>query len=221
MLNSYRTYNGVGITGKTSMAGDIPIWQNPEDLQKHQGGFKVSNMPSATSLVPGGTPVKVDESARTAAICYQFEVYEDATDTATAIKVVKYSTNFGNLAVVGMNLMKEPATLATAGAAYPIASGGIDTTTSADYDILTLETTLGVALTAGDILIEADSEHATTAKVLYTPNAITYADILNDNDDLQHTCAGVYFGSVYDRRIRAIAAIEMAALTQINFSQSK
>lgn len=221
MLQPYRTFNSVGVTAKTSMSGDIPIWQNPEDLQKHQGGFAVSNMPLATTLVPGGTPIKVDEAVRTAAICFQFEVYEDATDSATAIKVVKYSTKYGNLAKVGMNLMKEPATLATTGAAYPIAAGGIDTTTSALYDILTLETTLGVALTAGDLLIEADSEHATDAVVLYTPNALTYADILVDDDDPQQTCAGVYFGSIYNRRIRKVAAIERAALTQINFSESK
>lgn len=219
-LNPFNTYNGVGLTGKTTIGGDIPIWQNPEDLQKHQGGFTFANSPAAISLVPGGTPIQVDESARTAGICYRFEVYEDATDTATEIKIVKDYTKYGNLAKVGMNIMKMPAALTTAGAAYPIASGGIDTSNAA-YDVITLGTTLGVALTAGDILAEADSTHATTAKLLYVANALTYEDAYVENDSIQYTCAGVYFGSIYNRRIRKIDSVERAALTQINFSESK
>lgn len=213
------TFNGVGLTSTQTIAGDIPIWQNPEDLQKDQGGFTIANAPTAKSLIPAGTPIDINESTRTAGVCYRFEVYEEAEDDATVIKVVKFSTKYGNLAEVGMNIMKMPATLATAGAAYPITA--IDTTTSEDYDAITLSTTLGETLAVGTILAEANSTHATTAVLLYTGDRLTYEDVYVQDDSLQYSVAGVYFGSIYDRRIRSIAAIEKANMPQINFSQSK
>lgn len=219
MLNNFGTFNGVGLTASETIGGQVPIWQNPQDLQKDQGGFTLANAPTAPVLIPGGSPVEVNEATRTAGIGFRFVVYEDAGDTATAIKVVKYSTKYGPLAEVGMNIMKMPAALTTAGAAYAISS--IDTTTSLLYDEITLGTTLGVALTAGDVLAEADSAHASTAKLLYAGDRLSYEDIYVQDDAIQYSVAGVYFGSIYDRRIRTIAAIEKANMPQINFSQSK
>jgi hypothetical protein len=217
MLQNFNTFNAVGLTAKTSVGGDIPIWQNPEDLQKVQGGFSLANAPSAPAVVPGGTPIDYDEAARTAGICYRFEVYETAAGSPTTYKIVKDNTKYGNLVKVGMNLMIMPAAVGTAGAAYPVLT--LDTS-NADYDVITVGTSLG-DVTAGDILAEADSTHATTAKLLYVAEGLTYADVYVQSDDLQHTCAVVYFGSVYDRRIRKIDAIEKAEMPQINFSQSK
>lgn len=217
-LNDYSTYNGIGLSAVQSVGGDIPIWQNPEDLQKVSGGFTFANAPSAIALVPGGTPVELDEDARTAGIAYRFEVYEEVADDAVIIKIVKDNTKYGNLAKVGMNIMAMPAAVGTAGAAYAITE--IDTS-NADYDQLTIGTTLGATLAVGSIIAEADSTHATTAKLLYVADALTYVDAYVSDDSKQYTCAAVYFGSIYDRRIRSIAAIEKAEMPQINFSQSK
>jgi len=219
MLSKLNTANGVGLTALETMGGSIPIWQNPEDLQKDQGGFTIANPPAALAIIPAGTPVNIDESARTLGVGYRFEVYEEVADDAVIIKVVKYSTKYGALAKVGMHLMAMPAALATAGAAYTITA--IDTTTSALYDAITIGTTLGATLAVGSVVAEADSTHATTAVLKYAGERLTYDDVFISSDALQYNVSTVYFGSVYARRIREIAAIERAAMPQINFSESK
>lgn len=216
-LKKFSTYSGLGFTQSSSAGGQIPIWQNPDEIQKLQGGFTIGNKPTPEALVPGGTPIKVDEATRMAYICYRFEVYEAAGSSATQIKIKKDAGVY-NLLATAMNLMKMPAALTTAGAAYPVTS--IDTTNSA-YDTITLGTTLGVALVAGDILAEADSTHATTAKLRYVANGLTYADALIEDASITYAADAVYDGRIYDRRIRKIADIEKAALTGIKFSQSK
>lgn len=218
MLNTFSTGSGVGFAGVSTIGGAIPIWLNPEDLQKFTSGFSISNAPLARVLIPGGTPVFCDEVTRTTQICYRFEVYEGASDSATEIKIVKDHTKYGDLAKVGMNIMKMPATLTGTGAAYPITA--IDTS-NASYDLITLGTTLGVALTAGDVLAEANITHASTAKLKYVANALSYADTLIEDDNLVYSLAGVYFGELYNRRIRKIDAVERAGLTQIKFSELK
>ena len=89
MLSKFSTPNAIGFTPDKSVGGGIPIWQNPLDLQMKQGGFAFANAPSAKAVVPGGTPIKVDEAARTATICYRFKVYENASSSATQIKLLK------------------------------------------------------------------------------------------------------------------------------------
>jgi hypothetical protein len=218
MLRAISTYNGVGFSAERSFGGDIPIWIDPKELGIEPGGFSIQNTPAAEAIIPAGTPIFISESARTAYVCFRFEVYENATDSAVAIKIVKDNTKFGNLAKVAMNIMKQQATLAGTAAAYPIAS--IDTT-NALYDVITLTTTLGVSLTAGDILAEADGTATSGRALRYTANGLTKTGVLVEDDNLKYNCSSVYKGAIYNRRIRKIAAIERAALPQIHFSESK
>lgn len=220
MLKPISTFNGIGLTGTTSVLGDIPIWQNPSEALKNafSSGFTLANAPSAPALLPGGTPVQVNEATRLAYVCYRFELYELAADDATVYKIKKDYTKYGNLAKVGMHIMAMPAALTTAGAAYTITA--IDTS-NALYDTITLGTTLGAELAAGTVLAEADSTHGTTAKLKYVANALTFRDVWIQDDNLSYSVNGVYGSRIYNRRIRKIDSVERANLPLLTFSELK
>lgn len=89
------------------------------------------------------------------------ELSADATDAATTYNVLKSTFKVGQFIVNS----------ALTGAAVEITA--IDTTTNADYDVITTDATIGVALSEGDTLIEAAAAAAAgSAASLYTPLGI-------------------------------------------------
>jgi len=218
ILNSFSTHSGIGLTGNTAIGGAIPIWTDIEVARRfsYPGGFSILNPPDAQALIPGGTPYEVNEAARTAKICYRFEVYEAASNSATAIKLVKDASVY-NLLQVGMVLMKMPVSLTGTATAHTITA--IDTS-HADYDEITLNTTLGVALVAGDILAEADGD-GSGRSLEAVADGLSYADRFIEKDELGYSTSVVYEGTILNRRIRKIADIEKDKLNRILFSESK
>ncbi|MGD8449398.1 MAG: hypothetical protein PVF36_09210 [Desulfobacterales bacterium] len=87
---------------------------------------------------------------------------DSATDSATALKTLK-----NHEFKVGDFIGK--LTDATR-AAYAITD--IDTS-NADYDTITIGTTLGIAMTAGDVLVQCLAESADAAVLKYTPKGIS------------------------------------------------
>ncbi len=85
-----------------------------------------------------------------------YRLVEAAAADATTIKIAKGSG------------VKEGDVLATG--KKGVACTGVDTTTSDDYDVVTVA--LGVAITAGKVLYEAKAASATAAKPKYTPEYI-------------------------------------------------
>lgn len=211
---------GIGMTAKQTALGRIPIWLDPNQAREFslESGFTIQNPPLAPAVLPVATPIAVDETARTANICYRFEVYEDATNTATEIKIKKDSVKYGNLAKVGMVLMKQPSAVDGTGSAYAITAINTD---NADYDVITLGTTLGVTLTAGDLLAAADSAGASGKKLKYVANYVSYASVYVHDDELKYGITATYGGRLYDRRIRKIDDTEKALMPQIKFTQLK
>jgi len=102
-------------------------------------------------------------------------LYEDEADSETDYKVLK-----GHEFKVGDFIMYSGI---TGSKAYAITE--IDTETSEDYDILTVGTTLGLAMNEGDCLVEATEEAtvAGTGTYKYTPAgiALNSVDLENDN----------------------------------------
>ncbi len=137
---------------------DKEIW-NVETIFRLSGGFNLvtTNLTSGNHL-PAGTPLAVDFSTRKATAVKNVKVYEAATAEATEYKVEKNS-----LAYVGMFLGN-----GTKG----MEVSAIDTS-NADYDVITVEATLGVAVAIGKILFEASASGGTTVK--NTANALNYA----------------------------------------------
>lgn len=194
---------------RTLNTNSIPIWQGlDKDIQLAQGGFALiaSGLPSG-SIVPGGTPVIYDEVARTASIVGGGTIQANATNTAT-----QYRVNKGNTLAIGNNFAA-----VSGGAAYPITA--IDTSNSA-YDLVTLGTTLGVAVTAGQGVFVSTATGATAA-VYGAINGLSYDDVVIDYS--VPSISVVIRGTCYARRLpsytAALAAIP--ALSKIIFSTSK
>ena len=103
------------------------------------------------SYVPSFTPLAADLVAKTAKIVVNVRIVENADNTATALKIAK-----GSYLVEGMFVGT-----GTKGAKVV----SIDKT-NVDYDVVTLEATLGVAVKAGDVLFEATAVGGTTPKNL-------------------------------------------------------
>ena len=103
------------------------------------------------SNVPSFTPIAADLKAKTAKIVVNILVVEAADTTATSIKIAK-----GSYLVAGMFI----------GTGSKGAKVTAIDKTNVDYDVVTVEVTIGAALKVGDVLFEATAVGGTTPKNL-------------------------------------------------------
>lgn len=171
------------------------------------GGFSldVTNLPVGT-IIPAGAPMSYDEVVRVAKLIKTAKVYANVANNAVIIEVAK-----GHLFVVG-----EFVAHGLLGAAYTIT--GINTANPL-FDAITIDTTLGVAITAGDSIFQAVAETA-NASAEYAPICgLLKSDIMvttgNNIVDVVVKC------TVFARRIPAIINGLKAKLPLILFSNSQ
>jgi hypothetical protein len=119
------------------------LWPE-ESVYKATGGFTLvkADLPDGADFLPKGTLMSVNFATRDAKVVKTAIIHEAAADNATSYKVEK-----NHLLKVGDIL-----TSALDGAARAISA--INKTSSA-YDEITVTATLGIAVPAGAILIEA------------------------------------------------------------------
>lgn len=165
------------------------------------GGFTFTkaDLPVSPNVLPAGTPILIDEEARTIKIHYAFEVSE----AVTSGKVVKVKKGIeGTRVKKGMFLMAAPTTYGGTGQGYEVASV---VTTNTEFDTITLNAEPG-ALTVGAILVECTAKDA-TAKVKVVPNALTDRDKRVSSDAKSINGDGVWASDrpVLERRIPPIA----------------
>lgn len=190
---------------KETVSDGIVVFQKV--IETAQGGFTLET----SDLVVGNTlkagtvigATAANETARRVTAIKSATVYENATNTATDIKVYKgHNFKVGNyLAAV------------KGGKAYAITV--IDTSNAA-YDTLTVGTTLAVALTVGDALFQSTATGASAAAYL-RPLGLLYEDteIASEVD-----VAVVIRGTVYGRRITGLHASILLDIPNIIVSQS-
>lgn len=198
----------MGITREVGTS-QIPVWQGTDkDIQLVQGGFLLAATGLADkSVIPAGTPVVYNETARTATIMGTGVMQADAGATDTTYKILKGST-----LKVGDNF----ASGAAGGKAYPITA--IDTS-NADYDTITVGTTIG-ATTAGDT-VYASTATGATASAYPAINGVLYADTLSGSGE---DVSVAIRGTLYARRVPYSTQIAAALKTNgayIIYSQSK
>lgn len=191
---------------RTVLAGDIPVWQNV--FETALGGFTLDTTGLTTlaagSVLKAGLPVGFNEATRKARIIKIAVLYANAANNATVYQVLK-----GHNAINGEFLA-----YTVGGASYAISS--IDTS-NADYDAVTLGTTLGVALTAGQSLFQSSASGGSAGAYIATPRGLLYEDTTPaENENL----AVVIRGTVYARRIPITPTHIRTALSKIEFSES-
>lgn len=184
---------------KEYVKSGIPIY-GAKNTEVATGGFTLDDAAFVTEgeVIPAGTPIGFSEATRKAMVCKVCVAQANAANNATSYKVLKKS-----LAKVGM--------LINSGSGTAQAITAIDKT-NADYDTLTVATTIGVAVTAGDSIFVSDAGYTGLKGLLYE-DAIIGSNGIAD-------IAVVLRGTVYARRITPIPATIQAKLPLIIFSQS-
>jgi hypothetical protein len=194
---------GMGLT-RTFGTTEIPVWQGTnKDIQLAQGGFLLDTTGFAAGVViPAGTPMVYNAATRTAKAVKVGTFQANATNTATTYQVAKghsYAVGDNFAAVIG-------------GKAYPITA--IDTTNAA-YDVITVGTTLGVAITAGQLNFGSSATGAAAAS-FGGVNGLLYDEVTTGTGV---SCSVVIRGTVHARRVPYSTDLE-AALPRIIYSQS-
>lgn len=192
----------LGFTSKT-VSGGVPIFQ--QAYENASGGFGLDKTGLTDGKdIPAGTVMGYDELTRKASPLKVATLNADAGNTDVTYQVKK-----GHLFAVGDYLAA-----VVGGKAYAITA--IDTS-NADYDVLTVGTTLGVALVAGVALFQSSATGAAAAALNVTPRGLLYSDVtVADNV----TLSVMIRGTVFERRIPAVPVSVKAYLPNIIFSQS-
>ena len=174
------------------------------------GTLQIDELKAATTWLNKGAPVQYTESTRVVNLVKTAVLQDDAADDATTYKVEKnheFKVDDILSAVIG-------------GTAYTI--DAIDTADPL-YDVLTVETTLAVGYSKGDILFEAATAVASGSVYKYAAaNGILKDGVKIDQDNTAATAVSmVTRGTVYENRIPfSVSAAMKTALKHIIFSQS-
>lgn len=195
---------------------------------------ELATLPDAVNgCVPAGTPIKMDDDKRTAAIHYAFSVHETVAYLSGATSIsIKVSKSFeGSRARVGMILAAAP-TLYTGECAIPLTITAINRTNSA-YDTITVSCAAmsgNGSIAAGVILVEvAENEDDNKFYIKVLPNALTLYDVVKLPNAVELSIDGLFSqvdGVVLTRRIPPIAACILTYLredgnTYFRYSNSK
>lgn len=189
---------------KTEYTQGIPVFQHDKAMHLAQGGFNldVTGLTSGSKILRG-TVLGFDEATRIAKVLKAATVVEVAGGTATDYNVAK-----GHLFVVG-----DIPTAGTAARAITAIN-----TSNANYDTITVSATLG-AVDAGGSLYAALAAVASAPAVAVTPKGLLYKEVTVGAEAFPLADV-VLRGTVYARRIPAVAASVQAVLPRIIFSQS-
>lgn len=222
-------YNN-NVSGEREFGKSRPIFSDI-GLVNLTGGFQVAltDVPAiADGYIPAGTPMQVNEVARTAKI-FKVAKVATTTDVAGALtidieKELDTVNGFGrNPLKVGDIIMVLGSTMTTAGLAVKITAIDRSATTK---DVLTVNDELIAA--KGDFLVLANEESASAAVPAVVPNCITPYDIKKNEYATAvpaDACVGLLYGVVYERRIPMLPNIVKQCLLDNGcnfvFSQSK
>ena len=179
----------------TSTTSGIPIFQ--EILTTAQGGFTLDDSAlTSGSTIKAGTAIGIDEATRKVKVAKSAVLYASATNVATTYQVLK-----------GHNLVVGHSVNLPGGTARAIT---VIDTSNADYDVLTVGTTIGIAANAGIMIAVADI--GTTA-----PNGLLLDEtVVDTNTEITVVTRGV----VYHRRIPPVAAASKLLMPNMIFSES-
>lgn len=181
----------------SGIAMAIVIWQS-KNTQVAQGGFTLDDTLPVGTLIAGGTPIFYDESTRLAKVYKSGVAQANADETAVSYKVLK-----GHNLSVGMSVKS-----GESGAKKINAIDVSDPT----FDLITLASTLGVAVKKGTALSVDDLEGNYPQGLLYSNVEVADSGITE--------LTVVIRGTVYARRIVPVSKMVREKMPNIIFSES-
>lgn len=205
---------GLFNTSKTDKASR-PIFPQPQFLQDYPGGgtLENANLPEGT-ILRTGTLLSINEQTSLVNVLKTATIAEAATNTDVAYKILKTvnDNDQPHLLIVG-----DLVAFVVGGKSYAITA--IDTS-NANYDTITVGTTLGVVLAAGDVLFHSAASGATAGKLKYDVNGILRNDVTTGKNTFVPV---IRAGAVYNRRLpfKAPQAVKDALKGLIIFSDQR
>lgn len=188
---------------KQTVSTGLAVWSTVHETAI--GGFTLDRTGIAEgALLAAGTPIWYDESTRMAKIIKTAILNANALNNDTSYQVKKNSGLVVGEFVAGVK----------GGPAHTIT--GINTS-NADYDVVTLDATLGAAMTANQGLFQSSAAGATAGAFSSAPKGLLYEDTVVDGIV---SVSVVLRGTLYARRAPVANADLQASLPLIIFSQS-
>lgn len=144
----------------------------------------------STGCIPAGTPILINDAARTISIHYAFELYEQTVTGTGATFQAKIKKGYeGSRIQAGMILGVAPSTLAgLSEATTKVYTVGTIDRTGALYDVVTVTNPNSggttATLAAGTVFIEmtVDTENAGNYYATVLPNGFTFYDVSKQDD---------------------------------------
>ncbi len=200
------------VKASTNFGGALVVFEGHPELLIGGFNFNLDNLPAAGEVLPCGTPVYCDESARTITPVITAKVLAISGTTVTI-----EDHGFGSVPFkVGATVAELPADLSSAAENYA-------TIASKEGNVLTLSAAV-TGLAVGDVLAEVD---ATSKKVKAVPNALLPYDVVRDPYAISVDGDGMIGNDrpVLERRMPAINDAIKAAIQanghKITFSNRK
>lgn len=175
----------------------VPIWQS-KTLENASGGFTLEDVFPTGEVIPAGTPIEANEATRKAKVLKIGVLQAQASDSETNYKILK-----GHLLRVGMKIKFE------AGAAQTITK--IDTSNT-DYDVVSVQTSLGVQIEVGQSVLEENAD-------LSALKGLSYESVIIGTNGVASVSVTIR-GTVYARRIPPISKEIKEKMPNIIFSES-
>lgn len=181
MIKWSKTYGGARNVF-TGSAGGVTSGQYFVDLDTLPDG--------SIGCIPAGTPILIDDDARTISIHYAFELYEEKATGVGATFEAKIKKGYeGSRIQAGMILGVAPSTLANLSeATNSVYTVGTIDRTNALFDVVTVTNPnvgdTSATLAAGTVFIEMteDAESSGDYYATVLPNGFTFYDV-SKNDD--------------------------------------
>lgn len=201
---------GFKITSKRDTP-DFPIEVSYFEDFPGGGTLDKTGLPEG-GVIQRGALGKFDEASRMFNVLQTLTVVEEAANDAVAIKVKKEVNGQPHLAKVGTIV-----SYVVGGKAYAITN--IDRT-HADYDTITIGTTLGVVVPVGGVLFESAASGASAGALKVVPNGWLREDV--DVDDNEFVSVGRR-GTLYERRLPfgVPSAVKTELKGLVEFSQQR
>ena len=163
------TFNQI-VKASRNFGGALVVFEGKPELLVGGFNFKLDDLPAPGDVLPCGTPVYCDESARTITPVITAKVA--VVDSIDAKIVTLADNGFGQTAIkVGDVVGLLPATLSSAATYYA-------TVNKKDGNVITLSGTI-TGLAADSVLAIVDG---TTHKIKAVPNALLPYDVVRDAD---------------------------------------
>lgn len=190
MIYQEGTVGGV-VKGSGKFGGSLVVFEGKPELLVGGFNFNMDDLPPVGQVLPCGTPVNCDESART------------ITPIITA-KVQSVSGTDITLVGNGFNgpAFKVGSVIAALGSDLDQAATKYGTITAINGNVLTVDAAIE-GLAADAIIVEVD---ATSKKVKAVPNALLPYDVVRGSDEISRVGDGMYSNDrpVLERRMPPI-----------------